>query len=130
MRIAFDIDDTLFKLVEDTKPRFPGVGANCPCGTMLTQEVDGMMLNLAHQLALNPENEVFFWSAGGIDHVNNFIRRFCPELAPHITVIQKGEGQNMDVSFDDQPVKLATLNLRIAREHSDHWQLDDETQVM
>lgn len=122
LRIAFDIDDTLFKLVEDTEPRHPGLGANCPCGVNLKQIPDGQMIALAHQLVLDPDNEVFLWSAGGVDHCQKFIDRFAPAWNSLVKILQKGEGQNIDICFDDQDVNLATTNLRIRREHSNHWQ--------
>lgn len=121
MRIAFDIDDTLYKLVRDDSPRpFPGVGANCICGTHLRQEVDETMMALAHTLALDPANDVFFWSAGGVEYAHSFIRRFCPAMASLVSVIEKKANQQIDICFDDQPVDLATINLRLTREHADH----------
>lgn len=122
MRIAFDIDDTLFKLVLDEERTIPGVGARCICGVALKQEPDEYLVQLAHQLITNPDNQVYLWSAGGVDHVNKFIDRYCPAWKLLVNVIVKAKGQGMDICFDDQNVDLAEINLRVKREHADHWE--------
>lgn len=120
MRIAFDIDDTLFKLVEDKEPRlFDGVGVWCSCGTPLKQELDKDMFTL-FMLLLETGNEMFIWSAGGMDYATKFASKYFLPYLDRITVLQKGEGHGIDMCFDDQPVKLARINMRVAREHSDH----------
>lgn len=119
-RVAFDIDDTLWKLVEDTKPRVPGLGPNCACGTHLKQELDPEMVAILRMHVRNGD-DVFVWSAGGLEYARSFVERFLPDDVG-ITVIEKRKGQGIDVCYDDQNVDLATINLLVKREHADHWE--------
>lgn len=121
MRIAFDIDDTLWKLVPDTERVFEGVGARCQCGANLKQEPDPEMILLVESL-MQAGDQVFFWSAGGMEHARNFLRTHCKAWEILIDILPKEAGQNIDICFDDQEVKLATINLRVDREHANHWQ--------
>jgi hypothetical protein len=120
-RISFDIDDTLWKLVEDKEPRIDGVGARCSCGVPVKQEVDQAMVDFVHNLIL-AGNEVFLWSAGGVDYVKNWISRFAPAWASLVGVIPKEKGHNIDFCFDDQKVDLARVNFIVVREHANHWE--------
>jgi hypothetical protein len=124
-RIAFDLDDTLWMLVEDKEPRIEGVGAMCACGTPVKQEVDPLMMAFVQDLFWG-DNEVFLWSAGGVEYVNNWIDRFAPAWKLLVQVISKEKGHNIDICFDDQDVDLATVNFRIKREHSDHWHEEEK----
>lgn len=120
MRVAFDIDDTLFKLVEDKDRKEGEMGARCSCGVALKQEPDLLMIDIAHELVTGGHS-VFLWSAGGVDHAMEFIHKHAPAWEGLVKVIPKTSGQDIDVCFDDQDVDLASVNLRIKREHSDHW---------
>ena len=120
LRIAYDIDDTLWKLVEDENPRTEGVGAMCACGIPVKQEVDDLMMGLLESL-VDAGHEVFIWSAGGVPYAENFIHRFAPRLKGSVGILEKGKGHDIDICFDDQEVDLAKINLRIKREHADHW---------
>lgn len=119
MKIAIDLDDTLWKLVEDKDPRPTGVGAMCACGIPMKQEVDQTMVDLVQSLIL--DHQVFIWSAGGVEYAKNWIKRFCPAWESLVEVIPKEKGQGIDVCVDDQEVDLAPILLRIKREHADHW---------
>lgn len=120
MRIAADIDDTLWRLVEDKDPRVKGVGAMCACGMPVKQEVDQAMMDMIHTFILNGD-EVFLWSAGGVEYAKSWIRRFAPAWESLVTVIPKEKGHNIDICIDDQEVDLANILLRIKRPHADHW---------
>ena len=122
-RIAFDIDDVLWKIVEDTDPRVEGVGAVCTCGMKVKQVPDEAMMAFVQDLVFG-DNKIFLWSAGGVDYVKDWIEKYAPAWKLLVEVIPKEKGQNMDFCFDDQEVDLATTNFRVAREHSDHWQED------
>lgn len=124
MRIATDIDDVLWKLVEDQDSRVEGIGAKCACGMNVKQEVDHLMVDFVHSLILDG-NDVFVWSAGGVDYAKNWVKRFAPAWESLVEVIPKEKGHDIDVCFDDQDVDLATINLRVKREHADHW-LDEK----
>lgn len=119
-RISFDIDDTLWKLVEDKDPRPAGVGAMCACGVPVKQELDEDMCQLVEDL-FEAGNEVNLWSAGGVEYAKNWVKRFKPQWEGLIGVLPKAGGHNVDICFDDQEVDLATILLRIKREHADHW---------
>lgn len=121
MKVAFDIDDTLYKIVKDEDHRIKGVGAMCACGLHVKQELDHDMSQIVESL-LESGHEVILWSAGGVEYVNDFIRRFRPAWQYKVTVLPKESGHNIDVCFDDQEVDLAKTVLRIKREHADHWQ--------
>ena len=123
MRIAIDVDDTLWKLVEDTDPRVEGVGAVCSCGMKVKQEVDTNMVALVHSLVV--DHEVFLWSAGGVDYVKNWIKRFAPAWEYLVQVIPKEAGHSIDLCIDDQEVTLATTLLRVKRPHADHWEEEE-----
>ena len=125
MRIAVDIDDCLWELIEDTSPRIKGVGARCACGMPMKQEVDRNMKALVHSLI--PDHEVFLWSAGGVEYVKDWIWRFAPAWESLVTVIPKEGGHNIDIAIDDQVVDLATTLLRIKRPHADHWSEETKT---
>lgn len=120
MRIAVDIDDTLWKLVRDDSPRIEGVGAVCACGVPLKQEVDKLLIEFVHSLIVNGD-KVFIWSAGGVDHARNFIKKFAPAWELLVEVIPKEEGHDIDITIDDQLITLGKINLRVWREHSDHF---------
>lgn len=124
-RIAIDIDDTLWMLIEDTDPRIEGVGAMCACGIPVKQEVDHMMMAFVQDLFWG-DNEVFLWSAGGVEYVKDWIKRFAPAWELLVQVIPKEKGHDIDISIDDQDVDLATINFRIKREHADHWQHEEK----
>lgn len=120
-RYAFDIDDTLWSIIEDTDPRPTSIGATCACGTPVKQEPDKLLMELVHTLITNGDN-VFLWSAGGVEYVKDWIRRFAPAWAGLVEVIPKERGHDIDISIDDQAVDLAKINLRVNRPHADHWQ--------
>lgn len=123
-RYAVDIDDTLWAIVEDTDPRPEGVGAMCACGMPVKQEPDKLLIELVHALITNGDN-VFLWSAGGVEYVKGWIRRFAPAWEGLVEVIPKEKGHDIDISIDDQVVDLAKVNLRVTRPHADHWQHED-----
>lgn len=126
MKIAFDIDDTLFKLVKDEdQNRLAGVGAQCACGEPLKQVPDDMLVAFVHQLLLDPENQVFLWSAGGRAHCEGFIARFAPAWRGIVGILDKEQNQDIDICFDDQDVSLAKVNLRVKREHANHWEKEE-----
>lgn len=121
MRIAFDIDDTLYKLVKDESPSpIAGVGAICACGMHIKQVKDEGLMSIAHALILNGD-DVFLWSAGGVKYVENWIKRWAPAWEGLVKIIPKEKGHDIDICFDDQEVDLAKTVLRIKREHAGHW---------
>ncbi len=126
MRIAFDIDDTLWKLVKDEHPRIEGIGAMCACGIPVKQEEDKTMIELLEVLTLDLNTEVFLWSAGGVQYAEAWVKRHIQHLEEYIKVIPKEKGHDIDICFDDQDVDLAKIVLRVKREHADHWHDEDK----
>lgn len=125
MRIAFDLDDTLWKIVEDTQPRLHGVGAMCACGVPVRQEVDQELSSLVHSLIV-ADHKVIIWSAGGVEYVKNWIRTFSPGWEASVEILPKEAGHDIDITIDDQEITLGKVNLRVKREHADHWQQEDK----
>lgn len=123
-RYAIDIDDTLWAVVDDPSSRLTGIGAICACGMPVKQEPDKLLMGLVHTLIINGDN-VFLWSAGGVDYVKDWIRRFAPAWGGLVEVIPKEKGHDIDISIDDQVVDLAKINLRVNRPHANHWQHED-----
>lgn len=80
-----------------------------------------MMVDLVDSLLLDPNNNIFLWSAGGVEYAKNWIKRCAPAWEGLVEVIPKEKGHNIDLAVDDQDVDLATILLRVKREHADHW---------
>lgn len=95
MRVAFDIDDTLWKVREK----------------QLDQVPDYDLIQLVRWFAGNGD-EVFFWSAGGVDYATQIIRKLgLDELG---TVIEKGSIK-VDIAFDDQETNLGIVDVKVRR---------------
>lgn len=88
MRIAFDVDGTLFD--EHNQPRLT---------------VIEMLLLFAER------HTVIVWSGGGIDYARRRLNQI--NLDNYVTFLPKQAGQGIDLCFDDQEVKLATVNVQI-----------------
>jgi len=99
MNIAFDIDDTLYKVM--------GEGIN------LYQAPDYNLIQVLLWFYNNGDN-VFVWSAGGIDYARQIVHKLG--LDNMVQVIEKQEEPNMDITFDDQEVNLGLINIRVNRE--------------
>ena len=120
MRIACDIDDTLWMLVKDDSPRpISGVGTICACGVPLKQVKDDILVKFIHSLILE-RHDIFLWSAGGVEFVRQWVKLNAPAWDGLVEIIPKEKGHDIDICFDDMEVDLAKVNLRIKRDHSDH----------
>ena len=96
MKIAFDIDDTLFKIRLDKRDQVPDFD--------LFQ-----VLRWFHQNG----DDVYVWSAGGIDFATNFVRRMG--IDDIVTIIRKG-AIRVDIAFDDMETDLATVDVKVNRD--------------
>jgi len=125
MNIAFDIDGTLYKVVDN---------GNINDGSDLHkyhQELDFKLLNvlLWH---LNNGDNVFIWSAGGVEYARSWMRKYLP-IHPNIRVIEKMHHKHkeikryngigfeyqefdIDICYDDLKVNLAKVNILVNRE--------------
>jgi trehalose-6-phosphatase len=113
-KIAFDIDDTLWKIDVKHKRQVP----------------DYDLIQVLRWFVANGD-EVFVWSAGGMDYAQTIVDKLG--LTDHVTVIQKNgvlmkdlrgpawKEQPMDIAFDDVEVGLATVNVKVKREPRDEF---------
>lgn len=100
MRVAFDIDDTLWEVRGE-----PGSFRQVP---------DYDLIAVLRWHAKNGD-EVFIWSAGGVDYARTIVEKLG--LEPYIAgVLPKGGGQDMDLAYDDENGSaLAKLWIRVRR---------------
>lgn len=108
MRIAFDVDDTLWKVVRT--PEGDTVGRQVP---------DYDLIAVLRWFKSNGD-EVFVWSAGGVDYAQQIVDKLG--LTDMCTVIPKRDivhmepGKFIDIAFDDMPdVALGKVNVHVKR---------------
>lgn len=95
-RIGFDVDDTLWKIRKDDMDQVP----------------DYKLIAVLMWFVDNGD-QVYVWSAGGMDYASQIVRKLG--LNKFVTVIQKGADATIDLTFDDEAVKLGTVNVRVKR---------------
>ncbi len=112
MNIAFDIDDTLLKVIV--------LESVAGLAVKYKQVPDIDMFNLLHWYIKNGDN-VFIWSAGGLDYTNSVMEKF---FTPKDRVIALTKTENklngeffIDICYDDQEVNFAKVNVRVKREN-------------
>ncbi len=102
-KIAFDIDDTLYKIRKEERDQVP----------------DYDLIQVLRWFYNNGDN-VYVWSAGGIDYAKTIVKKLG--LDRMVTVIPKvalGDDSNphqIDIAFDDCETKLAKVDIRVKRE--------------
>lgn len=99
MRVAFDIDDTLWKVEGEV-------------GTY-HQVPDYDLIQVLRWFAANGD-EVIVWSAGGMDYAKTIVRNLG--LEGLVTVIPKGKVDGIGITFDDQEINIGAANVRVKRE--------------
>ncbi len=99
MRIAFDIDDTLWKIR----------------GAPYFDQVPDYDLIQVLRWFYNNGDEVFVWSAGGIDYALQIVRKLG--LNDMVKVLPKGDHSKlkMDITFDDESVAIGITNIKVKR---------------
>lgn len=116
MRVAFDIDDTLWKIIAQPEGK--------PKKMTYRQVPDYDLIQVLRWFAANGDT-VFVWSAGGTDYAQEIVNKLG--LATLVTVIDKQiwidnkQNLTMDIAFDDYDTKLAKVDVRV------HRTLKDET---
>ncbi len=118
MRVAFDIDDTLWKC----RYLVPDCDENCPrpyCtvhNPKMDQVPDYDLIQVLRWFHANGD-DVYVWSAGGVDYAQTIVRRLG--LDQFVTVIPKREPQDgnifIDIAFDDCETQLARVDVRVKR---------------
>lgn len=96
MKIAFDIDNSLYKIRLNKKDQVP----------------DYDLIQVLRWFCQNGD-EVFVWSAGGVDYTKTFVRKLG--LDDLVTVVEKGSFKP-DIAFDDCETGLAKVDIKIKRE--------------
>lgn len=104
INVAFDIDDTIWKV--NTK--------------MKRQEPDYKLINVLLWFVENGDN-VFIWSAGGMDYCKMITNKLG--LDEYVKIIPKPdigkEDRRIDICFDDSEVGLAASTVLVYREHNE-----------
>lgn len=98
MNIAFDIDDTLWKIRKEEG--------------FMDQVPDYDLIQVLRWFYQNGDT-IYFWSAGGEDYCQTIVTKLG--LDEYGTVIEKGSIQP-DIAFDDMEVSLGKVNVRVRRE--------------
>lgn len=97
MKVAFDIDDTLWKI-----RKYEGGFDQVP---------DYGLIGVVHWFSQNGD-DVIFWSAGGIDYAEKIITKLG--LNDLGRVIEKGSIK-VDIAFDDCETELGIVDVRVNR---------------
>lgn len=106
MKVAFDIDDTLWKIDRKLKAQVP----------------DYDLIQVLRWF-YNNGDEVFVWSAGGLDYAQQIVDKLG--LTEMVTVIPKismaklleKRYTGMDIAFDDCETNLAKVDVQVRRNH-------------
>jgi hypothetical protein len=104
MKIAFDVDDTLYK-VRIRKVDGRVIGDQIP---------DYDIIQVLRWFVSNGD-EVFVWSAGGTDYAQQIVDKLG--LSEAVRVIPKREDPRFipDLTFDDECIKIGMVNCKIQR---------------
>lgn len=100
MTVAFDIDNTLWKIRAQQKDQVPDYD--------LIQVLKWFY---------NNGNEIVAWSAGGEDYALTIIRKLGLDQMVTIWPKSKNAKTFVDICFDDEQVSLATVNVQVRREY-------------
>lgn len=116
MRVAFDVDDTLWKIRRQKTPK----------GQRYDQVPDYDMIAVLRWFYENGD-QVYVWSAGGMDYAQQIVNKLG--LDDMVTVVPKrgwptegGGGSDMkiapdmDIVFDDEVVTLGKVNVQVKRD--------------
>jgi hypothetical protein len=98
MKVVFDIDDTLWKIVGKA-PNF-------------RQVPDYDLIAVLRWFYQNGDR-VFVWSAGGTDYAQTVVDKLG--LTEMVKVVQKNSELKPDLTFDDQAMTLGNVNIRVRR---------------
>ena len=121
MKVAFDIDDTLWKI---EKYECPIICLKQHDHNNFRQVPDYDLIAVLRWFANNGD-EVFVWSAGGVDYAQTIVDRLG--LTSLVTVIPKISSakqlqkryEGMDIAFDDCETNLAKVDVRVKRKYDE-----------
>ena len=114
MKICFDIDDTLWKIRRLTPlcTKECVVDEYCQIHTPKLDQVPDYDLIQVLRWFFNNGDEIFFWSAGGIDYCETIVRKLG--LDEYGKVVDKGSFRP-DIAFDDAETDLGIVDIRVNR---------------
>lgn len=104
MKVAFDVDDCIWKIDRKYKRQIP----------------DYDLIQVLRWFANNGD-EVFVWSAGGTDYAQTIVDKLgltdLVKVIPKISSadILKKRYEGMDIAFDDCETNLAKVDVRVNR---------------
>jgi peroxiredoxin len=102
-KIVFDCDDTIAKIIKQEDS--------------YTQVPDYDLMQVLRWF-INNGDEVYVWSAGGIEYAETWTRKLG--IHDQVKIIPKVElgamHPHMDIAFDDSETGLAKVNIRVKRE--------------
>ena len=123
LKIAFDIDDTLWKVIA----QFPFCNSSCniinnECSQhrgKYRQVPDYEIIQVLKWFYDN-DHEVYVWSAGGLDYAQTIVDKLG--LTEMVTVIPKQnydakEIIDIDIAFDDMDTNLAKVDVKVKRDN-------------
>lgn len=105
LNVAFDIDDTIYKINIDKK----------------RQEPDYEIIAVLKWFARNGDH-VYLWSAAGPDYckimaekfgIDCYVKDYIPKPELH------AQNRDIDISFDDCEIGLAKVNCLVYRKHNE-----------
>lgn len=96
LKVAFDIDDTLWKIRENHQDQVP----------------DYPLIQVLLWFVSNGD-KVFVWSAGGVDYAKSIVKRLG--LDDVVEVIMKEKRDDIDIAFDDAETNLGKVDVPIKR---------------
>lgn len=114
--VAFDIDHTLWKVIED----HCDVSTQHPRGWRMRQVPDYGLIAVLHWF-FNNGDKIYVWSAGGIDYAKTICEKLgIDNMVEILPKGKKGIGwpnrPHIDICFDDEDVELARVNVQIKRD--------------
>lgn len=95
---AFDVDDTLYKIVAEN-----GKEREVPNLTVIE------LLQSFHALGCH----IIVWSGGGRDYAKMWVKRLWLDEYVHEVLCKPKEQQIVDIAVDDQPVKFGKVNILV-----------------
>ena len=100
MKIAFDIDGTLYKISEDRKSQVPDYD-----------------LIAVLKWFFNNGDQVYVWSGGGTDYAQLIVDRLgLTEMVKCIPKLKLGgDTPVMSLTFDDEEIKNGQCNIKVKR---------------
>lgn len=108
-RIAFDVDDTFYKVIWIERN-----GIKIPVRQVPDYDVINLMI-LLHKLG----NEIYIWSAGGKEYAFGIAQKFgLDEFSIFMDKsVESAINWGIDLTFDDEKITLGKVNIQIPREN-------------